>query len=79
MRIQKVALASDHRGVAIKSKIIAFLNARGIETVDYGTNSDASCDYPDFIFPAAVSLGKVESQRSVGICYMGIGSAIAAI
>ena len=78
MRIQKVALASDHRGVAIKSKIIAFLNARGIETVDYGTNSDASCDYPDFIFPAAVSLGKGESQRAVGICYTGIGSAIAA-
>jgi ribose 5-phosphate isomerase B len=78
MKVQKVALACDHRGIAIKNEIIQFLKSRGIDALDFGTNSDASCDYPDFIFPAAVSLGKGESQRAIGICYTGIGSVIAA-
>ncbi len=78
MKVQKVALACDHRGIAIKNEIIQFLKLRGIESLDFGTNSEASCDYPDFIFPAAVSLGKGESQCAIGICYTGIGSVIAA-
>ena len=78
MRIQKIALACDHRGIAVKNEIIQFLKSRGIETLDFGTNVEASCDYPDFIFPAAISLGTGESQRAIGICYTGIGSVIAA-
>lgn len=78
MKIQKIALACDHRGIAIKNQIIAYLKQRGIEALNFGTDNEASCDYPDFIFPAAVSLGKKESQRAIGICYTGIGSVIAA-
>ncbi len=78
MKILKVSLASDHRGVEIKNQIIGFLKSRGIEAMDFGTNSDASCDYPDFILPAAEALGKGVCQRSIGICYTGIGSVIAA-
>lgn len=78
MTIKKVAIASDHRGVEIKKEITEFLQKSGIEVVDYGTNSSESCDYPDFMFPAAEALGKGECQRAVGICYTGIGSVIAA-
>jgi len=78
MEIKKVSIASDHRGIEIKSEIAAYLKAKGIEVVDFGTNSPESCDYPDFMFPAAEALGKGECQRSVGICYTGIGSVIAA-
>ncbi len=78
MQIKKVSVACDHRGVEIKNEIKAFLNARGIEALDFGTNSEASCDYPDFIFPAAEALGRGECERSIGICYTGIGSVIAA-
>jgi len=73
-----VSLASDHRGIEIKSEIAAYLKQRGIEVLDFGTNSSESCDYPDFMFPAAEALGKGECQRAVGICYTGIGSVIAA-
>ncbi|HRK61643.1 MAG TPA: RpiB/LacA/LacB family sugar-phosphate isomerase [Candidatus Omnitrophota bacterium] len=78
MEIKKVSLASDHRGIEIKSEIAAYLKQRGIEVLDFGTNSSESCDYPDFMFPAAEALGKGECQRAVGICYTGIGSVIAA-
>ncbi len=73
-----MSLASDHRGIEIKSEIAAYLKQRGIEVLDFGTNSSESCDYPDFMFPAAEALGKGECQRAVGICYTGIGSVIAA-
>ena len=78
MEIKKVSLASDHRGIEIKSEIAAYLKQRGIEVLDFGTNSSESCDYPDFMFPAAEALGKGDCQRAVGICYTGIGSVIAA-
>jgi len=78
MGIKKVSIASDHRGIEIKSEITAYLKNKGIEVVDYGTNSAESCDYPDFMFPAAEALGKGDCQRAVGICYTGIGSVIAA-
>ncbi len=78
MKIQNVALASDHRGMEIKNRIATYLKARGIEVLDFGTNAEASCDYPDFIFPAAISVGKGESSRAIGVCYTGIGSVIAA-
>ncbi len=78
MEIKKVALASDHHGIALKYQIVEYLKTRGIEPVDFGTHTDASCDYPDFIFPAAVALGKGECQRAIGICYTGIGSSIVA-
>ncbi len=76
--IKKVSLASDHRGIEIKAEIAAYLKQKGIEVLDFGTNSPDSCDYPDFMFPAAEALGKGECQRAVGICYTGIGSVIAA-
>ena len=73
-----MSLASDHRGIEIKSEIAAYLKQRGIEVLDFGTNSSESCDYPDFMFPAAEALGKGDCQSAVGICYTGIGSVIAA-
>jgi len=78
MEIKKVSIASDHRGIEIKSEIAVYLKQKGIEVLDFGTNSPDSCDYPDFMFPAAEALGKGECQRAVGICYTGIGSVIAA-
>jgi ribose 5-phosphate isomerase B len=78
MQIKKISIASDHRGVGIKKEMTDYLKKRGFEVLDCGAFSEASCDYPDFIFPAAEALAKGECQRAVGICYTGIGSVIAA-
>ena len=43
-----VALASDHAGYLLKEALIKHLNDRGIDTIDCGTNSAESCDYPDY-------------------------------
>jgi len=50
----------------------------GITVKDFGINSEESCDYPDFIFPAAESVANGEAERAIAVCHSGIGSAIAA-
>lgn len=74
----RIAFACDHRGFEVKEKIIKLLKSRGYEVIDCGTNSTESVDYPDFIFKAAERVGKGSCERAIGVCYTGIGSAIAA-
>ncbi len=74
----KVALASDHRGVQMKNALIEHLKNKNFDVVDCGSFTEDSCDYPDFIIAAAEKVAKKECHRAIGICYTGIGSAIAA-
>lgn len=74
----KIALASDHRGVKMKNALTEYLKNKNFEIVDCGAFSEDSCDYPDFVIAAAEKVAKKECHRAIGICYTGIGSAIAA-
>ena len=73
-----VALAADHRGFELKEKIEHFLKAKRLEVIDYGTHSEESCDYPDYILRAAEAVSRGKAGRAIGICHSGIGSSIAA-
>lgn len=74
----KVAIACDHGGLILKEKIASYLHEKGIEVVDFGTNSAQSCDYPDFAYPAACSVGRGECDFAILVCRTGIGMCIAA-
>ena len=74
----KIAVACDHRGFELKSKITDFLKQKHYDVIDCGTHSEESMDYPDTIFAAAQKVGSGDCPRAIGICYTGIGSAIAA-
>lgn len=74
----KIALASDHRGFKLKAFLFEYLKEKGYDPVDFGTFSQQSCDYPDYIYPASVAVQKNKVQRAIVICYTGIGSCIAA-
>ena len=67
-----IAIGSDHAGFAYKEAIKAMLLADGHTVRDFGTHSDASCDYPDWIRPAAEAVGRGEFER--GIVLGGIGA-----
>lgn len=75
---RQVAFACDHRGFEIKKEILDILKKNQCEVIDCGTHSSESTDYTDPIFQAAEKLGRGECERAVGVCYTGIGSAIAA-
>lgn len=61
----RIALGTDHAGFAYKEAINLFLLEKGYQTKDFGTFSEESVDYPDFIRPAAEAV-------SEGLCDLGI-------
>ena len=74
----KIAVGADHRGHAVKEKIVVLLNERNHEVIDMGTNSSKSCDYPDVAFPAARAVAEGKVDFAVLICGSGIGMSICA-
>ena len=73
-----IIIGSDHGGVNLKTVLTGYLNRRGLEIVDAGTNSDDSVDYPDFGQKVAEAVISGEAESGVLICGTGIGMSIAA-
>lgn len=74
----KIGIGSDHGGFELKESIKEYLKQKGIEFVDYGTNSTESVDYPDFGEKVAKAVIGEEVDRGIVICGTGIGISIAA-
>ena len=74
----KIAIASDHTGVELKSEIIKYLKELGHEVSDFGTNSAESIDYPIYGKKVAEEISKGNYDGGVLICGTGIGMSIAA-
>ncbi len=74
----KIAMASDHAGFAYKEKIKAYLLKKGHEIVDFGTDSEERCDYPDFVAPAAGAVANGECEKGIILGGSGNGEAMAA-
>lgn len=74
----RISIGSDHRGVSIKSKLIAALVAKGHDVNDLGTHGDQSVDYPDYANSVCSQVANGEADRGILICGTGIGMAIAA-
>lgn len=74
----RIALASDHAGFEYKEKIKEHLTAAGHEVRDFGTDSNQSVDYPDFIRPAARAVASGECERGIVLGGSGNGEAMAA-
>ncbi len=73
-----IAIGSDHAGFAYKEKIKAMLLSEGYTVRDFGTSSDAPCDYPDFIRPVAEAVARGEFERGIVLGGSGNGEAIVA-
>ena len=74
----KLAIGSDHAGFAYKEAIRAMLVADGHTVRDFGTNSDAPVDYPDFIRPVAEAVARGEAERGIVLGGSGNGEAMVA-
>ena len=78
MNIHSIALASDHRGFALKSFLLEYAQSLKMRVRDLGPGNDEPVDYPDFAKILANALATGEVQRGVLICGSGIGMSIAA-
>ena len=74
----RIAVGSDHRGFAVKCKIVELLRELGQEVFDDGVFDNQSADYPDVAQIVALRVSRQEVDRGILICGTGIGMSIAA-
>ena len=71
--MEKIAFASDHAGYELKLKLEKYVESKGYEIEDFGTDSDESCDYPDFAHPAAMAVEDGRCAFGIAMCGSGNG------
>ncbi|MCH2212324.1 MAG: ribose 5-phosphate isomerase B [Fuerstiella sp.] len=74
----RIAIASDHRGFQMKSRLLQTVENLGFEVDDLGPESGESVDYPDYAARVASSVAADEHARGILICGTGIGMCITA-
>lgn len=74
----KIAIGSDHGGYGLKELIKKHLQEKGFDIKDFGTDSTASTDYPDFAKAVGEAVVGGDFDRGILICGTGIGISIAA-
>lgn len=78
MNTKKITLGCDHAAYELKKKVIAHLEARGVEVIDVGTDSTESCDYPNFARAVCKNVQDGVTELGILICGTGIGMSMAA-
>lgn len=74
----RIAIASDHAGFNLKSKIKSHLESRGRTVFDLGALNDKPSDYPDYAKILARKIADGEFERGALVCGSGIGMCISA-
>jgi len=74
----RLALGSDHAGFRYKEAIKRMLLAEGHSVRYFGTDSEAPCDYPDFVRPVAEAVSRGEFDRGIVLGGSGNGEAMVA-
>ena len=69
----KIGLCSDHAGFQLKESIKQWLSEKGYQFEDFGTDSEASCDYPDYAHPCALAVESGRCGCGIAICGSGNG------
>ena len=74
----KIAVGSDHRGFAIRSKVVDLVRQLGHEAIDVGTFTPDAVDYPDIAADVSRKVSRGEVDRGILVCGTGLGMCIAA-
>lgn len=74
---KKIAIASDHAGFQLKTRVIEFLQKAGHDVLDLGPENADRVDYPDFGYKLAEAIRDGKAPRGIAICGSGIGISIA--
>ena len=69
----KIALGADHAGYSLKEKIKEILQTKGYDIKDYGTFSEESTDYPDYVHPLAEAVEQGTHDLGMVMCGSGNG------
>ena len=72
----KIGICNDHAGVDYKNRLIEVLKGRGIEIVNFGTDTTDSMDYTDVAHPLACAVENGEVDLGIAFCGTGNGMAM---
>lgn len=74
--MKRIGLCADHAGYEMKNRLSAYLERKGYETVNFGTDTADSMDYPDVAHPLAEAVEKGEVDCGIAFCGTGEGMAM---
>lgn len=74
----RIGIGNDHSAVEMKREIAAYLEAKGHEIVNYGTDTAESCDYPVYGEKVGRAVAAKEVELGIVICGTGLGISLAA-
>jgi len=76
--MKKIAIGNDHAGTELKKQLKTFLEEHGYELSNFGTDSNDSVDYPDYVHPVASVVKNNKHSFGILICGSAQGVAITA-
>lgn len=76
--MKKIALGTDHAAYSMKEIVKQWLLEHHYEVVDYGTYTEESVDYIDYVYPAAKSVINKDSDLAIVFCGTGLGASYVA-
>jgi ribose 5-phosphate isomerase B len=72
----KISIGNDHAGPDYKKAIVQYLESKGHQVTNYGTDTIDSVDYPDFGHPVANDVSEGKADFGIVICGSGNGIAM---
>lgn len=72
----KISIGNDHAGPEYKKAIVQYLESKGHDVTNYGTDDTESVDYPDFGHPVAIDVAEGKADFGIVICGSGNGIAM---
>ncbi|MDU8884698.1 ribose 5-phosphate isomerase B [Yeosuana sp. MJ-SS3] len=74
----KISIGNDHAGTEYKFAVLKYLESKGIEVLNHGSDSSDSVDYADFIHPVAQDVEDNKADFGIIICGSGNGASMTA-
>ena len=74
----RIAVGADHAGFPLKAPAIEELQRLGHDILDFGTDSDAAVDYPDYAQAVAEAVMRGDAERGLILCGSGVGASVVA-
>ena len=74
----KIAIGNDHAAVEMKQEIRTYLEEKGYEVINFGTDTHESCNYPEYGEAVGRAVAEGKADCGVLICGTGVGISLAA-
>lgn len=74
----KIGIGNDHGATELKMELVSYLEDKGYEVVNYGTDTNESVDYPDIAEVVSAGVLSKEVDCALLMCGTGLGIGIAA-